>query len=82
MKYGKWETYIAEDGYEHKFCSNCGVDAIFTVLYEPDYDEGLDGEMRYCGERECGISEFITRYCPECGSRNIIAEKWMEKNND
>jgi hypothetical protein len=64
---GEWKTHIADDGYVHHFCSECGTDAIFEVLYVPDYDEDLDGEWRYCGDRECGIAESLTQCCPHCG---------------
>lgn len=64
---GQWKTHISDDGYVHHFCSECGTDAIFEVLYVPDYDEDLDGEWRYCGDRECGIAESLTQCCPHCG---------------
>ena len=66
-KIGQWNLYVAEDGWEHHCCSECGEDAMFTVLYEADYDEDLDGEMRYCGDREYGIAESLTQCCPHCG---------------
>ena len=38
------------------------------MIYEDDYDEGLDGEWFYLGKRENGTIEHLTNYCPNCGA--------------
>ena len=67
--HSNWQIHISEDGWEHHFCPICGEDAICECVYQPNYDEDLDGEWRYCGDIEVGISEHITSFCPNCGTR-------------
>ena len=71
----KWiidESY--DDGYEHHKCSHCNTRALFDYIMEEDYDEGIDGEWEYLGVRDNGISEHITKFCPECGEKMDCAE--------
>ena len=67
---GRWVcNEDSEDGYYHHMCSDCKVDAPFHYAYVDDYDEGLDGEWFYLGQRENGIVEHMGNYCPNCGAR-------------
>ena len=68
--HAKWKPkYNKEDGYWHNVCSACKTESVFEYEYEPDYDEGLDGEWHYIGQMECGIREHLTNYCPNCGAK-------------
>ena len=72
----KWNRPVARwivnhknpDGYNHHVCSRCKTEAPFEYKYIDDYDEGLDGEWFYLGQRESGIAESLTKFCPECGA--------------
>ena len=67
--HAKWKPkYNKEDGYWHNVCSACKTESVFEYEYEPDYDEGLDGEWHYIDQMECGIREHLTNYCPNCGA--------------
>lgn len=69
QKCSKWIIgHRAYDEYAHHMCSNCKKDAIFNYVYVNDYAEGFYGAMEYVGQREDGISEFLTDYCPSCGA--------------
>ena len=50
-------------------CSVCKESSLSEMIYEDDYDEGLDGEWFYLGKREIGIIEHLTNYCPNCGAK-------------
>ena len=68
--HAKWKPkYNKEDGYWHNVCSACKTESVFEYEYEPDYDEGLDGEWHYIDQMECGIREHLTTYCPNCGAK-------------
>ena len=76
INHGKWVVNSkSRDGYKHHMCSVCRTDAIFEYLYDADYDEMLDGEWEYIGQRDVGIKERLSKYCPECGSRLINHDK-------
>lgn len=69
QKRGKWiVNHESYDGYKHHMCSYCKQDAIFNYIYVADYDEMLDGEWDYIGQREDGIDECLTDCCPHCGA--------------
>lgn len=59
----------AKDDYIHHKCSNCGELAFYESIYEDDYDEGIDGEWVNLGQIMTGITEHITKYCPNCGEK-------------
>ena len=66
---GEW--FDDENGTEwdsHQ-CSVCKKSSLSEMIYEDDYDEGLDGEWFYLGKRENGIIEHLTNYCPNCGAK-------------
>lgn len=75
VKHGRWvvnpESY---DGFKHHMCSNCKNDAIFDYVYEADFDEMLDGEWDYVGQRESGISEHLTKRCPNCDAKMDVTD--------
>lgn len=75
VKQGKWvvnpESY---DGFKHHMCSKCKNDAIFDSVYEADFDEMLDGEWDYVGQRESGISEHLTKRCNHCDAKMDVAD--------
>ena len=67
---GKWVVNReSEDGYKHHMCNKCKTEAPFHYTYVDDYDEGLDGEWFYLGQRESGIVEHMGNYCPNCGAK-------------
>ena len=70
VRHGRW-TYDPDsgDGFAHHMCTACKTNAIFDYTYEDDYDEWLDGEWRYVGQREAGILEHLTGFCPNCGAK-------------
>lgn len=57
------------DGYEHHRCSHCGTDAPFVYTYIEEWDEDMDGEWDYIGQRENGIEEQMGSFCPYCGAK-------------
>ena len=70
VRHGRW-TYDPDsiDGFTHHMCTVCKTDAVFDYTYEDDYDEWLDGELKYIGQREAGILEHLTGFCPNCGAK-------------
>lgn len=70
QKRGKWVVNReSEEGYKHHMCNKCKTEAPFHYTYIDDYDEGLDGEWFYLGQRESGIVEHMGNYCPNCGAK-------------
>ena len=66
---GRWVVNRKSfDGYTHHRCSHCGTDAPFVYTYIDEWDEDLDGEWCYVGQRENGIEEQMGSFCPYCGS--------------
>lgn len=66
---GRWEEIEeTSSGWEQHRCSVCKEEAIFEYTYTDDYDEGIDGEWEYIGQREDGIIEHLTDFCPSCGA--------------
>ena len=65
---GKWVVYADKDGYNHHRCNKCGIPALFYPDMEEDFDEDIDGGWVSLGNRQVGIIEFLTDYCPRCGS--------------
>lgn len=70
VRHGRWTCDPdSGDGFAHHMCTACKTNAIFDYTYEDDYDEWLDGEWRYVGQREAGILEHLTGFCPNCGAK-------------
>ena len=68
--HGRWRKKYSEwDGYLHSYCPCCETDAPFDYKFVEDYDEDLDGEWEYIGQREDGIIEYLGNYCPNCGAK-------------
>ncbi len=66
---GRWEVIEeTSSGWKQHRCSVCKSEAIFEYTYSDDYDEGIDGEWEYIGQREDGIIEHLTDFCPSCGA--------------
>ncbi len=66
---GRWEEIEeTSSGWKQHRCSVCKEEAIFEYTYTDDYDEGIDGEWEYIGQREDGIIEHLTDFCPSCGA--------------
>ena len=67
---GRWVVNRKSfDGYTPHRCSHCGTDAPFVYTYIDEWDEDLDGEWDYIGQRENGIEEQMGSFCPNCGGR-------------
>lgn len=64
--------------YLHHKCSKCGRIAMFDTEFEEDFDESIDGEWVSLGLVECGITEYITPYCPYCGSKMDVSEAMLD----
>lgn len=68
VEHGRWEEYLSdEDDYKHHRCSVCKEDAFFEYEYEPEYDEGYDGEWHYVSDEIRDMHEYLSPYCPNCG---------------
>ena len=66
---GRWEKFKGtSSGWEQHRCSVCKAEAIFEYTYIDDYDEGIDGEWECIGQKEDGIIEHLTDFCPHCGA--------------
>lgn len=66
---GRWKKIKGtSSGWKQHRCSLCKAEAIFEYTYIDDYDEGIDGEWEYIGQRENGIIEHLTDFCPNCGA--------------
>lgn len=66
---GRWEKFKGtSSGWEQHRCSACKAEAIFEYTYIDDYDEGIDGEWECIGQKEDGIIEHLTDFCPHCGA--------------
>lgn len=66
---GKWVDDENGTEWDSHQCSVCKKSSLSEMIYEDDYDEGLDGEWFYLGKRENGIIEHLTKYCPNCGAK-------------
>ena len=69
VRHGRWEKVEGSSGWERHRCSVCKKEATFKYEYIDDYDEDMDGEWEYIGQRENGITEYLTDYCPNCGAK-------------
>ena len=71
-KRGRWVRHFRkcedDDGFRHHMCSYCKTEAPFHYIYADDYDEGMDGEWYLLGQREDGIEEVLSDFCPRCGA--------------
>ena len=66
---GEWVDDENGTEWDSHQCSVCKKSPLSEMIYEDDYDEGLDGEWFYLGKRENGIIEHLTNYCPNCGAK-------------
>lgn len=66
---GEWVDDENDTEWTSHQCSVCKKSSLSEMIYEDDYDEGLDGEWFYLGKREIGIIEHLTNYCPNCGAK-------------
>lgn len=72
VEHGRWEEYLSDkDDYNHHRCSVCKEDAFFEYKYEPQYDEGYDGEWHYVCDDICDMHEYLSPYCPNCGVKIV-----------
>ena len=66
---GEWVYDENDTEWTSHQCSVCKKLSFREMIYQDDYDEGLDGEWFYLGKREVGIIEHLTNYCPNCGAK-------------
>ena len=73
MALSEWKKNVcSDDGYDHHHCLVCGEEAIFNYITEPLYDENYDGDMEYICDIDVDINEYLTPYCPYCGSKMYL----------
>lgn len=77
----KWVKIDKYNDNEHHFCSYCENEANYYDVFKTDYEYDWDENLVLNDPIHVGIKEFLTPYCPWCGSKMHNFESTLLEEN-